>query len=310
VNRARGGRPGCGCSGLPAFLLAALAGGAVIGWPIYLDTAGTQTSGVIIEKRESVRMVYDEWFRRFEVTASYSIPEQPVQHRAVCDVDEETYDSLHPGRAVVVHYFRNLLFQPFLPATRLAPCSSVASIRVNFRRIRPLIAIVLALLAILFVWRVLRIRIAAWLLLAWLCVAFYTLVLPRAEPDPQQPLPARATVDSITAIDTVGESSESEGIPLPQPYQVVQLKFVPPGMDTAVTVVDKVDEDSVPALKEGQSVAIVYDAANVRVARIQGGTRSFPERARMLVILCCIGLAVLAWGFGRLFRKARRRLPS
>ena len=212
MNRARGGRPGCGCSGLPAFLLAALAGGAVIGWPIYLDTAGTQTSGVIIEKRESVRMVYDEWFRRFEVTASYSIPEQPVQHRAVCDVDEETYDSLHPGRAVVVHYFRNLLFQPFLPATRLAPCSSVASIRVNFRRIRPLIAIVLALLAILFVWRVLRIRIAAWLLLAWLCVAFYTLVLPRAEPDPQQPLPARATVDSITAIDTVGESSESEGI--------------------------------------------------------------------------------------------------
>jgi len=294
-------------------MLALLAGGAIIGWPIYLETAGTRASGVITEKRESVSIEYGEWFRRFEVMASYSIPGPPVQHRAICDVDEKTYDSLHPGNAVVVHYFRTLLNQPFLPATHLSPCSNFASLSVNSRVLRPLALIFLALLAILFLYGVLRIRIAAaWLLLAWLCFTVAYLVFPRAEPDPQRPVPAIATVDGITTVDTLGETDESDGIPLQQPYQVVRLKFVPQGMDTAVTAIDKVDEDSVPGLKEGQSASIVYDATNPRIARLREGTRFFPRQARMIVILCCAAFAVLAllgWAVGRFFRKVRRSLP-
>src|SRR5580704_18822087 len=126
-------------------MLAVLAGGAIIGWPIYLETAGTPASAAITEKRESVSIEYDEWFRRFQVMAAYSIPGQPVQHRAICDVDEKTYDSLHPGNVVVVHYFRNLLNQPFLPATYLSPCSNFASISVNSRVFVPLALIFMAL---------------------------------------------------------------------------------------------------------------------------------------------------------------------
>jgi hypothetical protein len=313
VNRSGARRAGFGCSSIGAVMLAVLAGGAIIGWPIYLETAGTPASAAITEKRESVSIEYDEWFRRFQVMAAYSIPGQPVQHRAICDVDEKTYDSLHPGNVVVVHYFRNLLNQPFLPATHLSPCSNFASISVNSRVFVPLALIFMALLAIFFLYRALRIRMAAWLLLAWLCFTVGYLVLPRAEPDPRRPVTGTATVDSITQIDTVGETDNSDGIPLQQPYQIVRLKFVPEGMDTAVTAIDKIDEDSVPGLKEGQSAAIVYDATNPRIARLQVGTRSFPRQARVIVILCCIAFAVLAvlgWVVSRFFRKVRRSLPS
>lgn len=313
MNRAGNRRAGFGCSSVGALMLAVLAGGAIIGWPIYLETAGTAASAVITEKRESVSIEYDEWFRRFQVMASYSIPGQSIQYRAICDVDEKTYDSLHPGNAVVVHYFRKLLNQPFLPATHLSPCSNFASISVNSRVFVPLALIFTALLAIVFLYRVLRIRMAAWLLLAWLCFTVGYLVLPRAEPDPRRPVTATATVDTITSIDTVGETDNSDGIPLQQPYQIVRLKFVPEGMDTGVTAIDKVDEDSVPGLKEGQSAAIVYDAANPRVARLRDGTRSFPRQARMIVMLCCIAftvLSLLSWAVSGFFRKVRRSLPS
>jgi hypothetical protein len=290
-----------------------LAAGAIIGWPIYLDVNGDRASGIITEKRESVRIEYDEWFRHFEVMASYSIPGQPGQHRAICDVDEKTYDSLHPGNTVMVHYFRNLLTQPFLPATDLSPCSRVAFLSVNLRVIGPLLLIFLVLLAILILLRVLRIRRAAWLLLAWLCFAVAYLALPRAEPELERPVSATAAVGNITTIDRLGENDEYDGIPLQQPYQIVQLKYVPQGMDTVVTAIDKVDEDSVPGLKDGQSAAIVYDAAHPRVARLQGGTRSFPGQARVIVLLCCgacIALFAIAWGVRRLFGKARRNFRS
>jgi hypothetical protein len=88
-------------------------------------------------------------------------------------------------------------------------------------------------------------------------------------------------------ITEVGDSANSEGIPLQHPYQIVGLKFVPSGMDTAVIAIDKVDLDSVPNLKEGQSAQIVYDAEHPRVARLLAGTRFFPGQALITVILCC-----------------------
>lgn len=153
---------------------------------------------------------------------------------------------------------------------------------------------------------------AAWLLLAWLCFTVIYLVLPRAEHQPQQPVPGTAAVDSITTIDALGETDDFDGIPLRQPFQIVSLKYIPQGMDTAVTAIDKIDEESVPGLKEGQNAAIVYDAAHPRIASLLGATRSFPARAWMIVILCCAAFAVvaaLARLVGRPFRKARRKSP-
>lgn len=311
MNRSRTKKTRSGCSGLGALLFLALAIGAVIGWPIYLKTNGTRASGVITEKRESVRIHYVEWFRRFELVAAYSIPGQPLQHRAICDVDEKTYDSLHPGNTVVVYYFASLLNQPFLPATHLSPCSTMASISWNPPVMHRIIVALTSLVAILFLWRVLRIRIAALLLLPWLCLCFAYLGLPRTEPEPRQPVPATATVETITTITTIGGINSSRSMQLQHPYQILRLKYVPSGMDTAVIAIDKVDAGSVPNLQEGQTANIVYDAAHPRIARLQAGTRLFPGQALRTVIICCavvIVLIAIVAAVGGFFRLMRRSL--
>jgi hypothetical protein len=309
VNRNRPRQARSGCSGLGGLLFFLLAIGAIIGWPMYLESQGTPASAVISDKQETVRIPFDEWFRRFQIYADYSIPGQSLRHRAVCDVDESTYDSLHRGNTISVHYFANLLNQPFLPATHLSPCSTAASIGGNPLVLHRLLYAFLTLMAILFLWRVLRIRIAAWLLLPWLGLCFAYFLLPRVEPEPQQPVPSTATIGRVETITTLGGLHDRKSIPLQHPYQIVLLKFVPPGFDDPVTAVDKVDAGSVPNLKQGDSADILYDPAHPRIARLRQGTRSFPGRALTTVVICCVVFAVLlsfVWAVGAIFRFLRR----
>ena len=174
---------------------------------------------------------------------------------------------------------------------------------------RPLAIVFVSLLVILFLWRVLRMRIAAWLLLPWLCLSFALLAVPRIEPEPQHPVPATATINSLATVTTLGGMPGNRSFPLQHPYQIVVLKFLPPGMDTAVTAVDKVDLDSVPDLKQGQSVDIVYDGEHPRIAKLRQGTRLFPGRTMTTVVLVCIAfvvLVVIAGALGVFFRLIRR----
>ncbi len=174
-----------------------------------------------------------------------------------------------------------------------------------------LIVIGVGLLGILVTWRLLGVRLRAWVLVAWLCFSCAYIFLPRLEPLPHQPVAATATVNDVITVDALGETSETDGIPLQHPYQIVELRFVPQGMDVPVVAIDKIDQDSIPGLKTGQSVPIAYDADHPRVARLQDGTRNFPAQAWIEVMLCCAALALvgaLLMGAHGLFRMARRRL--
>jgi hypothetical protein len=73
------------------------------------------------------RVFAGDWFRHFEIIASYSIPGRPLQHRAARDVTGSTY-SLRKGNTVAVHYPPNLLVQPFVPDTHLSPCTPMGAI--------------------------------------------------------------------------------------------------------------------------------------------------------------------------------------
>ena len=286
----RNRQAGCGCSGLGGVfvILICLAGAC---WPIVLNAVGASTRGVVLEKFESVRIEYGDWFRHFQVTAGYSIPGQPFQRRAVCDVDEKTYDALRTGSTVEVRYLRSLPPQPFLSTARLTPCSIVGiSMGPSVRR---LIVIVAGLFGISVLWWILGVRLMAWVLLAWVCFSCAYAFMPRLEPQPQQSVAATAKVNNVTVVDALGETSESDGIPLQNPYQIVELKFVPRGMDAAVVAIDKVDQDSIPGLMAGQDVPITYDAAYPRIAKLQEGTRLFAGQAWMEVLLCCAALAIL-----------------
>lgn len=282
-----------GCSGIVGLFLLAFAVFAAFFWPSYLDSHGTFAAGLITDKSENIRILDGEWFRRLQITADYSIPGQPVKHGAICDVEEQTYDSLHVGNAVPVHYFAALLHQPFLSSSDLAPCSTAASLGLGSALLPRFIVTFASLLVILFFWRVLRIRIFAWLLFPWIVFAFAYIGLPRLEPEPQHPMPATATVDRVVTITTIGDMSPRRAIPLQHPYQIVVLTFVPPGLDSPVKAVDKIDANSVSNLNVGQTVPILYDAAHPRTARLQQGTRQFPGQALKTVILICVACVLL-----------------
>ena len=301
------GRVNFGCSTFIGFFLLAGVAFMAFGWPRYIDRNGTAASGVIQEKRESIRIWYAEWYRRFEIIAAYSAAGQPMTRHAICDVDEKTFDSLRVGDRVPVHYFPALLVQPLIAADHLEPCSPfVISWRSDL--VQRLSVAIVPLLALFFAWRFLRIRLAGWLLLPWLFFALYYLVVPRLEPEPAQPVAATAQVDFVNEVTKIhfGRRRRSD-IELFHPYEIVRLRFAAPGKNTPVTAVDKVDKGSVPNLAKGQTVPIVYDAGNPRIVRLQQGTREFSRQAGGEVILLgavMLGLVLLAAGIGRLLRRA------
>jgi hypothetical protein len=134
-------------------------------------------------------------------------------------------------------------------------------------------------------------------------------MLPRVEPDPQQPVSSTATVDRVATIATLSGRDNQRSLQLEHPYQIVLLKFVPPGFDTPVIAVDKLDAGSVPNLVQGETVNIVYERAHPRIARLQQGTRLFPGHALTTIILCCVVFAVLLafiWAIGAFLRLLRR----
>jgi hypothetical protein len=288
-QRARGG----GCSGLGAFLFLCLVAAAISAWPWYIDSHGSSAPGVVTDKYETVWVSHGDWFRHFQIVAAYNVPGFPLQRHAACYVDENAYDSLHRGNTILVHYFPNLLNQPFIPATHLPPCSTWSSLNVNPPAVRRVIAVVILLLLILFVWRVMRIRMAGWLLLPWFAWFFGSFVLPHTEPEPEHPVLAKATVDSFVTVRTIGGMNDRHAIALNHPYQIVRLKLIAPGKDTPVIAIDKIDEGSVPNLREGETVDVAYDADNLRIARMQQGTRLFPRQARNLVIIICVVFLIL-----------------
>ena len=279
-------------------------------WSSFVDAHGAQATASITEKRESVRENFGDWFRRFEIVAAFRAPGNQFEHHAICDVEQATYDSLHAGDRVTVHYLPALLQQPFIPATHLSPCTPSANFGSNPDRYRTLEAVFGSLAGILFIWLVLRIRIAGWLLAPWFAFFIAYGVTPRTEPAPSQPRLAKATVRSISTVDTIlggGTAAHDHSVPikLQHPYQLVQLEFTPARASDPVVALDAVDLQSIAHLGPKQIVDIDYDAANPRIARMHGGTRNFHEQALrqlMLIYGVCAGLPVALFLFSRLRR--------
>ena len=291
----RKSRGGGGCSALLGILFLGCLGTAIFLWPTFVDINGAHTGAAISEKRETVRIHYGDWYRRFQILAAYRIPGQPVERHAICDVDQKTYDSLHVDNQVTVHYLPSLLDQPFISATHISPCTSLASVNLNPSIIPKLVIALVSLLAILFTGAILRARrLRAVLLFLWFFLVVAYFVTPRTEPTPSEPRSAQATVQTIDTITSIPDSSR-HSITLSHPFQIVRLQFTPPGMDSPVTAIDKIDLNSIPNLQAGQTVDISYDAANPRIAALRGGTRLFPQHFALLLLL--LGAVILGLFF-------------
>jgi hypothetical protein len=78
----------------------------------------------------------------------------------------------------------------------------------------------------------------------------------------------REETHSFTSGRTTGS------VPAPQPWNVVELQFVPEGRKKPVIAVDSVDAGSVPNLRVGERLAVTYSKNNPREARL-AGTRTW-----------------------------------
>jgi hypothetical protein len=98
--------------------------------------------------------------------------------------------------------------------------------------------------------------------------------LPQSSQPPDERRKSNAIIRNVTHVARVADSSRSHGVPAWQPFEVVELSFVPDGRNDSVTAVDSVDADSVPNLVIGNQVAVEYSTVHPRAAKIAGGTRT------------------------------------
>jgi hypothetical protein len=104
--------------------------------------------------------------------------------------------------------------------------------------------------------------------------------MPRNPPLPMDrsgPIPA--IVRQISTVDHVWSNRESGGQYIPQPFQMVDLEFTPQGASQPVHALDRVDLGTVPGMSVGTTVPVSYSSHNPRLARIEGGTHTYPDRA-------------------------------
>jgi hypothetical protein len=112
---------------------------------------------------------------------------------------------------------------------------------------------------------------------------------PRPVPEPAVAVQKTVgRVASISRIDHLFETHDSQGMQATQPIQVVGVSFVPAGMTEEVLAVDLIDDGSVGGLQVGSPATVAYERAATRTARIDGGTRRFPERNLKGAILSAV----------------------
>lgn len=134
-------------------------------------------------------------------------------------------------------------------------------------------------------------------------------------PDPRGPWhEATATVMQVSKF-TEHKSRRRRGIgptPLPWPYELVRLSYMPPGRTQPVEVMDNIEIASKPDLAQHSTVQITWAEDNPRVARIVGARPGRPWANRFyvfgetLALIAVLIVIVLAAAFVWRRRKRRR----
>lgn len=262
---------------LAALVLVVFAGPAA-----YVELAGKMASGVVIARREEIRVRYGDWTRSLRLEVRYTPADTEEPEVAIIPVSIERYDRARIGDAVQVRY---------MPQPGVRILGEIAAPRLGDQGpLGQLVARVGGALITFVFLGVFLVLLAAWgaTRQGWLLLPLGALLLGFAMytvSDPPQPAPAgpqlttQATVQLIHEIDRISSSSRrrrsSFSNEVLQPYNVVALEFVPKGAAGSVVAVDLVDVGSVPDLELGGELPISYSAADPRWARIEGAQRTY-----------------------------------
>jgi hypothetical protein len=277
---------------------------------LYLDVAGQVVQARVgsteerIAHHNSGHSTPGSWSRSFWATAEFETPEGP--RMAPLWIDEATYDALEAGAPIAV---RHLPWLPFI--ARPADQSTRSFVPWRWLAVGGfLLGIILLLRPVL---RRLPAAMKALAILTALIVTVFWLVYPTpwVRPLASPVLTTDAEVIRVREETRSFTSNRSTGsVPAPQPWNVVELRFVPQGRKKAVIAVDSVDAGSVAGLRTGARLPVSYSANNPRDARL-AGTRNWRWKEWMELVQWAFAAVVVFGGFwllGKAVKPLWRRL--
>jgi hypothetical protein len=307
--------------------------GALLAASLLLDRGGQVLPGQVIGKTEDV-VVNDDgsWNDRLSLRLRYSVLGHPLspftstadaltqaldrsnsQELVTLSSDSATFDRLRAGDTVELRVLR---VEALFNLVRLANQSTATLLPWAY------IALAVGVVALaLAAWRLRRTPFGyrPLLVLGLVALAAPLLYAYRNWTDAEDLSRATervaATVQTTTRVREISLSSGDSGawtMSLPQPYDIVQLAFVPDGYRDTIIAVDAVDAtDGQPSRFElGVPVDVVYVPGDPRNARIPGQTRTRALKTTLgvylqggAVVLAIPVLAVLARVIGRILLK-------
>lgn len=272
--------------------------GAIIGYSLYLDNAGVVTTGKVSAKQETISVHAGDWTRHLLLQVQFQVPGELMPRYAQGNVDLVTYDRTQIGDGVLVRYLPSPVLHQLviIPTARLASDTTFSLPSDSYGPLERGVGVIL-LLALMLVFAVkTNNRIAQILFIVLGSIAFGYFLFPRQTPAPAGNIQSvRAKVAHISTVTRILEGRRKRGMSTSQPYDIVQLSFTPQGRTESVIAVDEIDHDSIPELSSGEILPIQYQSDQPRIVRILGGTRTFPEQARISFLVNTGAMFLFLW---------------
>lgn len=299
------------------FLFFALLLALLVGPAIYVEVAGTNVPGVITARRETISVRAGVWNRRLLVEARITSPqatddeEATGQGGAQIAVEPALYDRLRVGDAAGLRYVPVPILSPLRNTgfARLAEQPPLGALLATVLLLWPIVISVAVWLALLALWSRWR---NGWLAaLLGLYMVGGGLYVGSGWPPPAPGGPrdtAVATVRNALRVDRVWGGQNSTPEDAVQPYDIVELEFVPSGAAGPVVAVDLVDAGSVPGLAKGARLPVHYSVENHRWAQLDAAARTYYwKNMRTFGIIAVIIVVALLVGWIATRRRAARR---
>lgn len=290
----------------------------IIGPSIYVEFRGVDAPAEIVAKREEIDVTSGIWTRRLYIDVRYQPPDAPDPEITNIAVDAATYDRLHNEEPVQIRYPANPTLRQItlLAGTRLDTQRPFSALLARMGSLLGRIA------AGLLIWLVLLLLWTKWRRW-WLGLPLVVLMVGgvlyvgSGWPAPAlggELVAGSATVRAERRIERVWGSRRRRAEDAVQPYQIVELRFVPQGASDPVVGVDMIDADSVAGIEAGAPVAMHYSAADPRWVSIDGASRTYywkNLRSFGLIAAGILILVIVAWVVARRrrARQPRNQMP-
>jgi hypothetical protein len=252
--------------------------GAVLGASLYLDLRGEVVTGSVVAKSEEIEYREEgDWRFQRRVTVQYTLPDQSPA-TATLSPPVAQFDTLVAGGEVALRVL-NLGEWPGL--VRLADQSTLTWL--PWRWIGGVLGVIVALIVL---WKLSDTRVGCLPGVLFVCL-LATLPFLQKYREWQQSLdPTRTPLRASTVVEAVqritwldplpGESTDSDewetGLTVPQPYDILTVRFRPQGYPDLVLGVDAVDAGR-PTVRPGMPVIVEYGLDDPRRVRLLEASR-------------------------------------